>query len=271
MTQSRYNSENRAHSRQQQSIKQVILYGLLILFVIALLPRLYTILTWNLANVLLVHAQLAENSSEMYRSSTLANGLLARVKPTTPGKEQALAERINKTNQLQWRSASALGHVGAALGYYAQMTGQDDQTVDVTCPQEMPYVYEASTFNGVTADGLAKPRYVGDSTNVGVILFTTTPAITKTICVKRGGLYTIGVAAAENNPPPIQIEIKWDEWYVGRLEYSKGDNSISTKRLQVVIPPGEYELSLRFANDFSNHAIGIDRNALIDHVEISRY
>ncbi|MCC6454911.1 MAG: hypothetical protein IT328_08225 [Caldilineaceae bacterium] len=227
--------------------------------------QLYRAFAWNLANVLLTHARMTSSSEEMYRDSQRTIQLLSRF-DTEPG----VTSRLAQANHLLWRAASALGFSELGIESYARIQGTNgDSNSPPACPGGMPRRLEAGTFSNVTADGMARPRKIGRSPGTGVILFTTEPPISHAVCVPAAGIYTVAVAAVEGKPPPIEIDVEWNGWYVGTLEYAQGNDMLSTKQLRVAVPPGNHLLSLRYSNDFADRATGIDRNALIDHVEIS--
>lgn len=221
---------------------------------------LYPTLKWNLANVWLTHARLANTPTAMYDDAHRALKLLTPFAPLADS-------RIQLANHLLWRSASALDKSEEALSKYAQIFTATEN-LPTACPIELPQILEASRFDDVQPQTMVAPRQVSNSPYLGAILFTGIP-ISHQVCVEEAGIYNINVAAVHSTPPPIQIEILWDNMYVGTLSYEKGDQTLATQALQIATPAGNHMLTLNYANDYANKATGVDRNAIIDHVEIS--
>jgi hypothetical protein len=225
---------------------------------------------WNWANVALIQARGATGAEAMYGWSGAAiAGYAARPE------EAAAGERLLAAYQLRWRGGSQIGEVQDALAAYA--AGRDlagDAPPDggaAACAPGAITVQETATleaeaFAGVSPGTLRIPASVAGRD--GVLLFTTLP-ISQTVCLDAG-VYALGVTAARSGPGPVELRVEWDGWPAGVLTYDGGESAWEQEQLRIVTPAGGHALRLTFANDFADPAAGIDRNALVDAVTITR-
>lgn len=82
--------------------------------------------------------------------------------------------------------------------------------------------------------------------------------------------WVISIHAKHDIPPPIILEIWLDERQIGHLVFDKGDDTWETLSLTTQIEPGFYNLYVRYVNDFFDPALGLDRNAYISYLQITR-
>lgn len=173
--------------------------------------------------------------------------------------------RLLRMYELQWKSASALGEKEIALNVYNNGHTLDGNFTNITgCSPKLGRM-EAEDFSGVLPDTISAPRWIDDRL---VALLFSTPAITQFVCLPTEGLYQITVVSRENVPPPIDIAVIWDEWQAGLLSYGQGNGNWTSQTVDIVSPAGQHELQLSFQNDFRDSVSGIDRNAMIDYIEI---
>lgn len=243
-------------------------------------PALRAAWQWNWANVALIGAQGAGEPAALYAWSGAAIAGYA-AQPAAP----AAQERLLRAYQLRWRGGAQAGEAAAALAAYSaghELAGDltppgsgagsgepfacAPGTVAVGEAVGEAAILEAEAFAGVTPGTLSVPAAIG--AQAGVLLFSTQP-ITQTLCA-AAGLYTVEVTAAPSGPGPVQLRVEWDGWPAGVLTYEGGEGVLSREELRVATPAGEHTLGLVFANDFADPAAGIDRNALVDAVTITR-
>jgi hypothetical protein len=223
---------------------------------------------WNWANVALMQAQFGDAPAAVFAWSGAAiQGYLA-----SPHSAEA-QERLLSAYKLHWQAASQAGHFDEALAAYAaghDLAGALEPPALAAqageCLQPSGAQFEAETFAGVEAGSLNVPTWMG--AREAVLMFSSQP-ISQSICLEAPGAYTIAVMAANMRPPPVEVLVAWDGWPAGTLVYEKGDGLPSAEETRVVSPAGAHILTLTFANDFSDPAAGIDRNAVIDSVHIS--
>lgn len=82
--------------------------------------------------------------------------------------------------------------------------------------------------------------------------------------------WVIDVHAKHDAPAPVILEIWSDNRSIGRLVFDKGDNSWETLSLVVPIEPGFHNFYVRYVNDLFDQEQGLDRNAYIEFVRITR-
>ena len=121
--------------------------------------------------------------------------------------------------------------------------------------------------NRVASNTLNVPTTIDE--RAAVLLFSAQP-ITQLVCLEATGAYTLGVAAAHGVPGPVELRIELDGWPAGVLAYSQEDGSLGREELRIVAPAGSHTLGIIFANDFADPLAGVDRNAVVDAVTITR-
>lgn len=82
--------------------------------------------------------------------------------------------------------------------------------------------------------------------------------------------WTIAVTAVHDAPAPVILEIWLDGGYFGTLSFDKGDQSWETLSVTGKITPRFHWLTLSFVNDYLDAAAGLDRNAYIRQITITR-
>jgi hypothetical protein len=102
--------------------------------------------------------------------------------------------------------------------------------------------------------------------NVGVLNWAGTAVAL--IDVAEGGTYRIKLRAQHTTPGPIQIQMEHDLASIGQFTLTRADQSWEELEIDVTLQPGIQLFGVRFLND----AIvdGIDRNAVLDWLEITR-
>lgn len=84
------------------------------------------------------------------------------------------------------------------------------------------------------------------------------------------GCWGIGVRARHDDPPPVELEIWLDKDRMGTLSYDRGDQSWEELAITLRARPNLHWLRVWFVNDMMDETLGIDRNAYIEHVTVSR-
>ena len=83
-------------------------------------------------------------------------------------------------------------------------------------------------------------------------------------------LWVISVHAKHDAPAPVILEVWLDDRFVGNLNFDKGDDSWETLSLSAQIAPGFHNFYLWYVNDLFDAEQGLDRNAYIEYVHITR-
>jgi hypothetical protein len=221
---------------------------------------------WNWANVALMQAQFAATPAVAFDWSGAA---IADYQAAPDA--SAAPERLHSAYQMRWRAGSQSDQRNhwreAAAAYGAGHGLPPAGATAADCPVPTGGILQAEDFAGVQTGSLNTPTEIAGTP--AVLLFSSAP-ISQSVCLEAAGMYTITVTAANLLPPPVAVMVAWDGWPAGVLEYARGDDSLSPAAVQVVTPAGAHTLALTFANDFADPAAGIDRNAIIDQVSITR-
>lgn len=214
----------------------------------------------NLGNISLVKASKATNNVEKYFWAQCGINNYVTLGINLP------KTRLAESYKLLWQSASKLGKEAIALNAYRighELT--DDNLFDrVNCLPTLGKI-EAEEFNGIEPGTMSVLRWVDN--RLGVLLFSAQP-ISYSVCLSSQGIYEVSVVSRENIPPPIKIEVSWDGWIADVLDFKQGNEYWTSQSATIVSPAGEHELQLKFTNDFQDEQKDVDRNAVIDYVEI---
>lgn len=239
------------------------LYLIILFLVVAVLLLFFNITTlfhWNIGNVFSLQALSSPDEKVIFVKSQQS---IMQLKLSDNQKRASV--RLLQMYKARWRSASALEKTQIALEAYDIGHTLDNSSVYATnCLPKIDRM-EAENFPGVLPGTISTPRWVDGRL---VALLFSTPAITQTICLPVEGLYQITVVSRENVPPPIEITVIWDEWPVGHLSYGLGNGDWTAKTVKIVSSAGEHKVQLSFQNDFRDLLSGVDRNAMIDYIEI---
>jgi hypothetical protein len=82
--------------------------------------------------------------------------------------------------------------------------------------------------------------------------------------------WQVGVTAQHDDPPPVDLEIWLDKDRMGTLSYDRGDQSWEELTIALRARPNLHWLRVWFVNDTMDETLGIDRNAYIQQVTITR-
>jgi hypothetical protein len=82
--------------------------------------------------------------------------------------------------------------------------------------------------------------------------------------------WTIAVTARHDAPPPVDLAVWLDGQQFGTLSFTKGDQSWETLWLSGKISPHFHGLAIWFVNDYRDVAAGLDRNAYIEEIILTR-
>lgn len=82
--------------------------------------------------------------------------------------------------------------------------------------------------------------------------------------------WTIAVTARHDDPPPVELELWLDEVLIGRLSFDKGDQSWETLSIESKLTPRHHWLYIWYREDVFDEERGLDRNAYIKQVIITR-
>lgn len=82
--------------------------------------------------------------------------------------------------------------------------------------------------------------------------------------------WVISVHAKHDAPAPVLLEIWIDNRQVGNLVFDKGDDTWETLSLVTKVDPGFHNLYVWYANDLFDPEQGLDRNAYISYLQITR-
>lgn len=128
----------------------------------------------------------------------------------------------------------------------------------------------ASAFElgGVSKANLGRP---GQEAGETVTLFGAGYLEARTFFLSDApGEWSISVQALHDAPPPVVLEIWVDEQCVGELVFGRGDQAWDTLALTQRISPGFHWLRIWYVNDYVERELGLDRNAYVRHVLITR-
>ena len=243
-----------------KKIFAVILFLFAVIFLMLSSSRLWNAFHWNVGNISFLQAVYALDETKALLKSQQSIEQISLFLDRAEAKA-----RLLRMYELQWKSASALGKEKIAISAYSAGHTLSENFANIThCSSRLGRM-EAEDFSGVLPDTISTPRWVDDRL---VALLFSTSAITQSVCLPAQGLYQITVVSRENVPPPIKIAVIWDDWPAGLLSYAQGNGNWTSQTVQVASPAGEHKLQLGFQNDFRDPVSGIDRNAMIDYVEI---
>lgn len=82
--------------------------------------------------------------------------------------------------------------------------------------------------------------------------------------------WQIAVKAKHDDPPPVNLEVWLDREKAGTLSYDRGDQSWEVLSINLPLGSNLHTLGIAFANDYLDEVTGADRNAYIEHVDITR-
>jgi len=118
------------------------------------------------------------------------------------------------------------------------------------------------------AEGSSRP---GESSGDVVTLFGAGHIQSRLFFLSEApGTWVISIHAKHDTPPPVVLEIWLDERQIGHFILDKGDDTWETLSLSTQIEPGFYNLYVRYVNDLFDPALGLDRNAYISYLQITR-
>ena len=87
---------------------------------------------------------------------------------------------------------------------------------------------------------------------------------------EEADLWMVSVRAKNDAPAPVKLEVWLDNNSIGNLIFDKGDNSWETRSLSIRVEPGFHNFYLWYVNDLFDPEQGLDRNAYIQYVQITR-
>lgn len=209
---------------------------------------------WNAANLVFACSQFTTGEISMWCGRHATSLYKDNVWPNTDS-------RLRESSRVVWSGASALGMTKIALDAFIQRHGTSPRDCEPS-----PDRLNAVDFSGVQTGSFNVPRWIDG--RLVALLFSSQP-ITRSLCVSESGLYRIDVVARDDLPSPVEIEVLLEDWLLGTLSYETGTQEWTTLSLRGALPSGQHLLTLRFANDFADITAGIDRNALIDSVQIA--
>lgn len=248
----------------RQAATKSWVFILLATFVVALsLWQGIEIARWNRFNTALTRATFAEQPGERYRLSGEAISL-----KSVSMLDDSTIKRLDAAYRLRWQSASVLGYIDDAISAYLEgHEGRSNFAMGFNCSDTPPQRLEAEEFDGISEGSLNHVRWHQD--RLGTLMYSSAP-ISTTVCLPEDGLMMIKVTALNGSPPPINLAVGWDDWIVGIITFTEGNDAFTVETLSAASPAGPHILSVQFANDFADSTAGIDRNAFVDAITIER-
>ena len=239
-----------------------LLLALIALLLTFSLSRVATSVYRNIGNISAAKANYVAKDAERFFLARQATNIYQKLPET-----EITKDRLLMACKLLWQSASSLERKEEALKAYnagRNLEGNYQPTTVVECSQVFGRL-EAENFEGVEENTMAVTRLIDN--RWAVLLFSMQP-ISYSVCLPTEGLYEIRVISRENAPAPVDIEVYWNDWFLGLLRYDRGDEKWASESVKLASFPGWHVLKLRYSNDFRDPVSGIDRNAMIDYVEI---
>jgi hypothetical protein len=82
--------------------------------------------------------------------------------------------------------------------------------------------------------------------------------------------WRFSVRALNDDPPPVNLVLWLDNDEMGRLSYTRGDQTWETLSVTSYAGPGVYWFRVWFVNDYLDRDLNVDRNAYIKHIQIAQ-